>query len=143
MIRKANYSFNASLITVTEPNSVSVLWLGPQLMIIAASEVFVCVAGWEFAFTEAPESMKSVIQAYWYVVEALGNVLIILVTRFGSSYRQVTQFFFFAILVFLATILLYILMKRHEKLKDDDAKYNDGPINYELVMQNDNPQNQL
>ena len=47
------------------------------------------VIGIEFAFTEAPESMKSVLQAYWYLIEALGNILIVVVTRLGSNYLQV------------------------------------------------------
>ncbi|XP_077297968.1 peptide transporter family 1-like [Arctopsyche grandis] len=143
MILKENYTFNANLIAVTKPNSVSMLWLGPQLVIISASEVLFAITGMEFAFKEAPESMKSVLQAYWYLVEAVGNIIIILVTRLGSGYRQVTQFFFFAFLVFLATILFYFLTKRHERLKANDAKYNGGPIRYELVMQNDKIQNQL
>lgn len=53
---------------IVQPNSVHMLWLLPQYIIITAAEVMFSVTGLEFSFTQAPNSMKSVLQATWLLV---------------------------------------------------------------------------
>lgn len=38
------------------------------------------VTGLEFSFTQAPESMKSVIQGCWLLTVAFGNVIVVIIT---------------------------------------------------------------
>lgn len=47
------------------------------------------VTGNEFAFKEAPESMKAVMTSVWLLTEAVGNVLIIIITRIFVNVSQV------------------------------------------------------
>lgn len=53
---------------IAAPNSIHMLWLLPQYIIITAGEVMFSVTGLEFSFTQAPQSMKSVLQAAWLLV---------------------------------------------------------------------------
>lgn len=56
---------------IAAPNSLHMLWLLPQYVVITAGEVMFSVTGLEFSFTQAPQSMKSVLQAAWLLVSVL------------------------------------------------------------------------
>lgn len=50
---------DAEIITVTKENSVTMLWLIPQYVIMTLGEVMYSVTGLQFSYNEAPESMRS------------------------------------------------------------------------------------
>lgn len=81
---------NAAVVTVTDPNSVHILWLIPQYVIITMSEVMFSVTGLEFAFTQAPSSMKSLLQACWLLTVAFGNLIVVIVAEVSIFNRQVS-----------------------------------------------------
>lgn len=49
----------ANVLIVTQENSVSMLWLIPQYVIMTLGEVMYSVTGLQFSYSEAPESMRS------------------------------------------------------------------------------------
>lgn len=69
------------LIEVTQPNSVNMLWLIPQYVIITAGEVMFSIPGLEFSFTQAPLSMKSFITSMWLLAVAFGNLIVIIIAE--------------------------------------------------------------
>lgn len=71
----------ANPVIITPENSVHILWLVPQYVVITLAEVMFSVTGLEFAFTQAPASMKSVLQAMWLLTVAFGNLVVILVVE--------------------------------------------------------------
>lgn len=81
----------AKIITVTEPNSMHMMWLLPQLIIITMGEVMFSVTGLQFAFTQAPESMKSLLQAAWLLTVAIGNLIVVIVAEVSIFDSQVND----------------------------------------------------
>lgn len=77
----------AELITVTEPNSVHMLLLIPQYFLMTMGEVMFSVTGLEFAFTQAPSSMKSLLQASWQMTVAIGNLIVVIIAE-GSWFDK-------------------------------------------------------
>lgn len=63
-----------------------VVWFGWQVipfLLLTIGEVMVSITGLEFAYTQAPNRMKSTIMGFWLLTIALGNVLVALLARFG------------------------------------------------------------
>ncbi|KAF9931534.1 peptide transporter ptr2 [Mortierella antarctica] len=57
------------------PNDVSIAWQIPSYFFIAISEIFASITGLEFAFTNAPATMKSVVMAVFLFQNCLGALL--------------------------------------------------------------------
>jgi dipeptide/tripeptide permease len=55
---------------------ISVFWQIPQYFLISSGEVMVAVTGLEFAYSQTPRSLKSVMSAVWYLCVGLGNVIV-------------------------------------------------------------------
>lgn len=79
-------------ITVTDPNSVHMLWLLIQYVVITAAEIMFSITGLEFAYSQAPISMKSVVQACWLLTTAIGNLLIVVIESMDLFELQVGYF---------------------------------------------------
>lgn len=80
------------LTTVTSPNSVHILWLLPQYIALTTAEVVFDVTAFQFAFTQAPSTMKSLLQAGFMLTIAGGNLIVVIVTNAGMFKRQVRDF---------------------------------------------------
>lgn len=113
-------------IIVTEPNSINMLWLIPQYVVMTLGEVMYSITGLEFSFTQAPESMKSVLQGCWQLTVAVGNLIVVIVAEAKIFDAQKWEFVLFAGLMFIDMGLFSILAWRYKAIPlknydDDDA----------------------
>jgi POT family proton-dependent oligopeptide transporter len=86
------------------PQSVSALWQLIPYLLITMSEILVSITGLEFAYTQAPNRMKSTIMGFWLLTVSLGNIIVTLLARFGNL-PLVAFFWVFAGLMALAGLL--------------------------------------
>jgi len=96
--------YKTQLLTLTQPNSIHILWLLPQYFVITISEIMISITGLEFSYSQAPESMKSVLQAGWLLTVAFGNVIVIFVAALNAL-DQASEFFMFGILMFVDMLI--------------------------------------
>lgn len=111
-----------NVITVTKPNSMHILWLIPQYVLITMGEVMFSVTGLEFAFTQAPTSMKSILQAAWQLTVAVGSLIVIIVAESSWFDRQMYEFFLFAGLMFVDIIIFALLAKFYKYVERPEEK---------------------
>ena len=70
-------------------NSVNIMWMVPQYVIITMSEVMVSATAFEFAYTQAPPSMKAVAQSFELLTTCIGNIIDIFLIEIKLSDTQV------------------------------------------------------
>ncbi|XP_058587189.1 solute carrier family 15 member 2 isoform X4 [Neofelis nebulosa] len=68
----------------TPANKLSIVWQLPQYALVTAGEVMFSVTGLEFSYSQAPSSMKSVLQAAWLLTVAVGNIIVLVVAQFSG-----------------------------------------------------------
>jgi solute carrier family 15 oligopeptide transporter 1 len=60
---------------------------------MAVAEVMFGITGMEFSYSEAPVSMKSLMQAIWILTAAFGNILVIAIERIHLLENPVSSAF--------------------------------------------------
>lgn len=100
--------------TITDPNSMSILWLIPQYVVMTLGEVMFSVTGLEFSYSQAPVTMKSVLQACWLLTVAFGNVIVVIIAEANLFDSQASEFFLFAGLMFVDMVLFMFMAYRYK-----------------------------
>ncbi|KAK0094394.1 hypothetical protein PV326_011048 [Microctonus aethiopoides] len=137
-IYSSEKDFGSRLITVTQPNSVHILWLIPQYIIITMAEVMFSVTGLEFAFTQAPISMKSLLQAGWLLTTAFGNLIVVIIAEAKIFEKQANEFFLFAGLMFINMSIFAImaLFYKYVEAENEEDSCTDTN-NYDEIVLNE------
>ena len=112
--RSSNRSLELKIHEITMPNSVHMLWLIPQYVVMTAAEVMFSVTGLEFAYSQAPPSMKSLLQASWLLTVALGNVIVVIIAEAKFFQSQAHEFFLFAVMMFIDMAIFALLAMRYK-----------------------------
>lgn len=86
----------------------SILWQFPMFFLIMMGEVLISVPGLQFCYTHAPTSMKSVLTAVWFANNAIGNLIVVILTQLRLVENKSLEFFFYAFLMFIATLIFTV-----------------------------------
>ncbi|KAL6029946.1 hypothetical protein STEG23_028874 [Scotinomys teguina] len=89
-------------------NKLSIAWQLPQYILVTAAEVMFSVTGLEFSYSQAPSSMKSVLQAAWLLTVAVGNIIVLVVAQF-SGLVQWAEFILFSCLLLVVCLIFSIM----------------------------------
>lgn len=106
-------------------NAFSITWQLLPYVLLTLGEVLVATTGLEFAYSQAPLSMKGAIMAFWNLSVTIGNLWVLVanagvqnstVTHFvGSMGLGVTAFqmFFFALFAFAAALAFGLVARTY------------------------------
>ncbi|XP_034533544.1 solute carrier family 15 member 1b isoform X2 [Notolabrus celidotus] len=87
------------------PNSIHMAWQIPQYFLMTSGEVVFSVTGLEFAYSQAPSNMKSVLQAGWLLTVAVGNIIVLIVAEAATLPDQWAEYILFASLLVLVCFI--------------------------------------
>jgi len=93
--------------------SVSVFLQIPQYLLYSMGEVMVSITGLEFAYTQAPKTMKSIMMAGWLIATAIGNYASAAIA--ASPLNDTKNYFMYAGLEAVGTILFIIVAIYHTR----------------------------
>jgi POT family proton-dependent oligopeptide transporter len=97
-----------------------VAWQIPQYLLLAIAEVLVSVTALEFAYTQAPRSMKSAIMGMWFLTFFVGSLLTSIVSAV-NTFEGVAYYVFFAILQLVAAFAFALLARWYPEKPVNDA----------------------
>uniref|UniRef100_A0AAY4BV43 Solute carrier family 15 member 2 n=1 Tax=Denticeps clupeoides TaxID=299321 RepID=A0AAY4BV43_9TELE len=121
-----------------QANNINIAWQIPQYVLITAGEVMFSITGLEFSYSQAPASMKSVLQAGWLMTVAFGNVIVLIVAE-GAGLQQWTEFLLFGGLLVAVCIIFSIMAYFYNYVNPDQlGKDNDDEEHKDLKK--DNPE---
>jgi len=86
--------------------TLSIAWQIAPYIVLEAGEVMVSATALEFAFAQAPASMKSVIMSFWLLTMAVGNFLVAVLTNLNKNFVKAhgaAEFYFYALLMFVVS----------------------------------------
>lgn len=91
---------------------LNIMWQFFPYLTITVAEVMISITGLEFAYTQAPPSMKSTIMSFWLLTTFLGNFIVALVAQI-NIFEGGNFFMFFALLMFLVSGVFALLSKSY------------------------------
>ena len=93
-------------------HSPSIAWQVLAYAILTAAEVLVSITCLEFSYTQAPNTMKSIIMGFFMLSVAIGNTFTMTVNTFITNINDgASFFFFFAKIMFLTAVLFMFVVK--------------------------------
>ena len=98
--------------------TLSVAWQLLPYIVLEAGEVMLSATALEFAFSQSPERMKSIIMSFWLMTIAGGHFLVAVFTNLNSHYvhaRGAAEFFFYAALMFVVAGVFIFLATRYRE----------------------------
>ncbi|XP_061393632.1 peptide transporter family 1 [Musca vetustissima] len=111
--------------------SVNVMWQVPQFICIMLGELLLSIPGLQFAFTQAPASMKSVVTAAWFLNNAFGNLIVVIITELHMFRTQSDEFFFYAVMMVVSIVLYTYLAYDYELRQYEQSDYQ---VSMEVVV---------
>lgn len=100
-------------------NGITIWWQLIQIFVMTIGEIMFSISGVSFAYSQAPASMKSVLQAIWFLTVAFGNLIVVIVAEARAIDDQVYEYVFFAGLLFLATLIFFGLSYNYKYVEDE------------------------
>ncbi|CAF3610491.1 unnamed protein product [Rotaria sp. Silwood1] len=97
-------------------NNITVAWQIPAYFFIAISEIFASVTGLEYAFTEAPKSMKSIVMSLYLFTSAIGSILNIALVPVSEDPKLLWMYAALAIQAFAFGLLFYFAFRNDQKV---------------------------
>uniref|UniRef100_A0A6P7H146 Peptide transporter family 1-like n=1 Tax=Diabrotica virgifera virgifera TaxID=50390 RepID=A0A6P7H146_DIAVI len=108
-------------VVVTKPNSVHIAWLLPQYIIITAAEVMFVITGLEFSYSQAPTSMKALLQASFLLTTAFGNLIIVIISSMEIFEKKSHDFLLYCGLMIADMLIFSYLAMRYKYIQKQES----------------------
>lgn len=92
-------------------------WLVPQYLLMAMGEILITISLMRFSFAEAPDSMKTILQALFYLSAGMGNLIVVIVAGSRVFESQFYEFLLYTGLMFVDMIVFGFLARRYKSAK--------------------------
>jgi len=108
------------------PDALHIVWILPQYFLISCAEILLSISGLDFAYDEAPPSMKGTITAIFLVTTAVGNIFISALALINVSVAL--KDFIFAGIIFVVLVFFVIVAVNYKYRADYEKEQESGPL---------------
>ncbi len=102
----------------TSGEKINVMWQFFPYLVITMAEVMVSITGLEFAYTQAPRSMKSSIMSIWLLTVFFGNLITAYVSKVNFFPVASTGYFMFFAILMAVFAFVFLFMGTRYKVKN-------------------------
>jgi POT family proton-dependent oligopeptide transporter len=96
-------------------DKINVMWQFFPYLVITVAEVMISITGLEFAYTQAPRTMKSSIMSIWLLTVFFGNLITAYVSKVNVFPTASTGYFmFFAALMSVFALIFWFMGTRYK-----------------------------
>jgi proton-dependent oligopeptide transporter, POT family len=118
-----NYDYTVNpCSTCQQFNNISAAWQIPSYFFIAISEIFASITGLEYAFTQAPAKMKSVVMSLFLFTSAIGSALNSALIPVTVDPKLVWMYASLAIMSFIVGMAFFLLFRNEEEKDEKNVK---------------------
>ncbi|CAF1489948.1 unnamed protein product [Adineta ricciae] len=100
---------------------ITVAWQIPAYFAIAISEIFASVTGLEYAFTQAPASMKSIVMSLFLFTSAFGSVVNIALVPVSVDPKILWMYAALGIQAFVLGIVFFVIFRNDHKVHTEQS----------------------
>ena len=98
----------------------TILWQFFAYLFLTIGEVLVSITALEFAYTQAPNSMKSFVMGFYLLSISLGNLVTAIVNGFiqnpnGSNKLEGAAYYWFFVALMVATAITFVFISKSYK----------------------------
>lgn len=115
------------------PNKIHVAWQTPAYIFVALSEILASITGLEFAYTKAPDSMKSFIMSLFLLTSAFGSALGMLIAPLAKDPHLVWLYGGLACLALVSGVVFYWMFRGLDDKKNVSRRVESADEGYELT----------
>uniref|UniRef100_A0A0K2T106 Oligopeptide transporter 1 n=1 Tax=Lepeophtheirus salmonis TaxID=72036 RepID=A0A0K2T106_LEPSM len=110
---------------IVQENSIHLLYLLPQFILLTAAEILFGITSLAFSFTESPDSMKAVLMSVRFLTNAVGNIFDVIIISLleGVFSSQAYEMFIFMGLMIIDMGWLAWLAKRYTYTNRNNDKF--------------------
>ncbi|CAG9803481.1 unnamed protein product [Chironomus riparius] len=130
------FIISAFLEVQVEKNYISMLWQIPQFSVIATAEIFSYLAHLNFAYKEAPASMKPVMVAFMYLSIAAGDFIVAIISGISIFKSQAYEYLFFASLMAIDVTILGLLTRKYKYTDHEMIKTLEEVDSKNIILKN-------
>lgn len=103
-------------------NDITVAWQIPAYFFIAISEIFASVTGLEYAYTQAPRSMKSIVMSLFLFTSAIGSLINMALVPVSEDPKILWMYVGLAGQALVFGILFYIIFRNDQKVHPEEQE---------------------
>jgi proton-dependent oligopeptide transporter, POT family len=94
-------------------NKLNVMWQVIPYFLLTTGEILISITGLEFAYSQAPRSMKSTIMSLFFLTVFVGNVITGVVAQL-NTFKGADFFYFFAGLMAVVGVIFVFIAARYK-----------------------------
>uniref|UniRef100_A0A914LQE8 Uncharacterized protein n=1 Tax=Meloidogyne incognita TaxID=6306 RepID=A0A914LQE8_MELIC len=110
-----------TFLLLSGPPQLGILWLFPQNLLIAASEVLISVTGLEFCYMKSPTSFKATMLGYWYLIMYVGFSFVPIISKIQPFTDPFFQLLFCSFSLFNVALIFALIAYFYYNYRDNSS----------------------
>ncbi|KAF7592156.1 hypothetical protein BBP40_000643 [Aspergillus hancockii] len=102
----------------TPARKVSMLFQVPVYSMIGLSELLAMLSGMEYAYTKAPQSMRSIIMSLFLLTGAVGSSLGITLSPVSVNPKVLIEYISLSAIMFAAAIVFFLCFRKYNRIEE-------------------------